>query len=214
MSNIATINHATQMCSRLVSQYADKTKFRAFLTAIAAVPVNLEEAFAAIGLVLDPTVVEGQQLDICGALAGVTRKLPNGDSLPTDAAFRVLVLAKIVRNSCKGTVPEMHLMLRFLFGDPDVHVVDLGGMAMHAQIGRLLTDDETSVLALTSGDSQVQGAILPKPAGVRLSLSERAATDFFCFSDIGDPGVPLITGGMGFSDVSAPTGTWAGIVSP
>lgn len=212
MSNIATISHASQMVSRLASQYADKTKFRAFLASVAAPAENLEEAFADVGLVLDPTTAEGQQLEICGHLVGVTRTLPNGDAL-SDAQFRVLVLAKITRNHCKGAVPEMHAALRFLFGDPDVHVQDLGSMAMHAQIGRLLTAAEESVLALTSGDSLVPGGILPKPSGVSLSLSERDATDFFCFSDISDPGVPLIVGGMGFSDVATPTGTWASLVT-
>ena len=100
---VPTINHATQMLSRLVSQYTTKTKFRAFLAAVAAVPVNIEEAFADIGLSLDPSTSEGQQLDICGALVGVSRVLPNGDTL-TDAQYRVLVLAKIARNACKGTV--------------------------------------------------------------------------------------------------------------
>ena len=211
--SIAAINHSTQALSRLVSQYANKTKLRALLTGIGVTANNIETALTAIGAVLDPTVTQGQQLDICGYLAGVTRRLPNGDALTSDAEFRILVLAKIVRNACKGTVPEMHAMLMFLFGSPDVHILDLGWMAMHAQIGRLLTADEKSVLELTSGDSQVAGAILPKPAGVRLSLSERPAADFFCFSDISDPGVPLITGGMGFSDIASPTGSWASLVS-
>jgi hypothetical protein len=210
--SVTAINHASQMISRLASQYATKTKFRSFLAAIAAVPTNLEEVFADVGLALDPTTAEGEQLDICGRLVGVTRTLPNGGTL-TDAQFRILVLAKITRNVCKGTVPEMQTLLRFLFGNPDVHVQDLGGMAMHAQVGRLLTDDEESVLALTSGDSQVAGAILPKPAGVKLTLSERAATGFFCFSDVSNPGTVLITGGMGFSDASTPIGSWAGVIT-
>lgn len=210
--SVTSINHASQMISRLASQYATKTKFRAFLSAIAAVPVNLEDVFAAIGEALDPSTAEGEQLEICGYLVGVSKTLPNGATL-TDAQFRVLVLAKITRNKCKGTTPEMHEALLFLFGNPDVHVQDLGKMAMHAQVGRILTADEKSVLALTSGDSQVAGAILPRPAGVSLALSEHAATDFFCFSDVSDPGVPLMTGGIGFSDIASPTGTWASLVT-
>jgi hypothetical protein len=210
--NITTIAHAAQMLSRLVSQYADKTRFRAFLTDIAAVPNNLEAAFAAIGEAIDPTTATGEQLDLCGGLVGASRTLPSGDTL-SDAEFRVLVLAKIARNKCKGTVPDMHAALMFLFGNPDVQVVDTGGMAMEAQIGRLLTTDEKSVLSIASGDSLTPGGILPKPSGVRLTMTERAATDFFCFSTITNPGVPLITGGMGFSEVSTPAGTWAGVVT-
>ena len=214
--DIATINHATQALSRLVSQYADKPKLRALLTGIGGVANNIETALAAIGEALDPTVALGEQLEICGFLVGVSKVLPNGDAL-TDGQFRVLVLAQIARNHCKGTVPDMRAALRFIFDSSnagvDMQVDDLGGMAMHAQLGRLLTSDERSVLDITSGDSQTPGGILPKPSGVTLTLSERAATDFFCFSDISAPGVPLLTGGIGFSDIGSPTGSWAGAIT-
>lgn len=209
--SIATINHATQAISRLASQYADKAKLRALLTGIGGVAQNIETALAAIGITLDVAIVLGQQLEICGYLVGASKTLPNGTVL-NDTNYRILTRAKIARNSCKGTVPEMLAAFDLIFSHPDVELQDLGWMAMHAQIGRLLSGDEKSMLALSSGDSMVAGAILPKPAGVSLAVSERDTADFFCFSDVADPGVPLMTGGMGFSDVSTPTGTWASLV--
>jgi len=130
-----------------------------------------------------------------------------------DAKYRVLVMVKIARNSCKGTAPELLAALRYIFSNPDIELDDSGGMAMHAQINRSLTSDEKSAVAIASGDSLTPGGILPRPSGVRLVLSERSSVNFFCFSDVSAPGTPLIAGGIGFSDIATPTGTWAGVIT-
>lgn len=208
---IVAINHATQMLSRLVSQYVTKPRFRAFLAAIAAPPNNLETAFTAIGNVLDPTVSEGQQLDICGGLVGVSRTLPNGAAL-TDDEYRIFVLAKIVRNKCKGTMPEMRAALRFIFdptndggaGGVDVIVQDREHMSIECAIGREPTANEIAALGLNDD-------LLPRPSGVQLDRRWQAA-GCFGFSSSADPGVPILTGALPFETHIPPTtGRWAGV---
>jgi hypothetical protein len=216
--DIEQINYTTQALGRLAQQYVGKPKLTARLTALATLTQDLDSCIQAIAARMNVNTAVGIWLDICGWLAGVARVLPNGEVL-ADEPYRTLVIAKVARNHCKGDVPSMLAQLKRLFDKEnvgyDIHVQDLGSMAMHVQIGRILSLDERSILSITSGVSMIPGGILPKPMGVKLSVSERphfgpGNNEFFCFSGPDDPGTPLLDGGMGFSDPSSPTGMWAG----
>lgn len=214
---VTQIDYQVQALGRLAQQYVDRTKFRARVSFLAAMAQDLDASIQAFAGKLNVTTAAGKWLDIIGWLVGVARVLPNQDVL-TDGPYRTLILAKIARNHCTADVPSMIEQFRNLF-DPGgtngtaIVVTDHGQMAMTAEIGRPLTDAEKSILAITSGISQIPGGILPKPMGVRLTVGDRASTGFFSFTDVDNPGVPLTVGGRGFSDTEDPASTtWAGVV--
>lgn len=217
MSDITYKNYVAQGLGRLANQYVGKTKLTARLTALLNGVQDLDICAVNMGvyrLLVDSGV--GGWLDVCGRFVGVARKLPNGASLG-DADYRNLLQARIARNHCQGTIPEMVAQLTLLL-DPTGHgdqieVFDTGKMSVHAQVGRPVTANEASVFSITSGISKAPFGILPKPSGVKMQISDRAVTGFFCFStSTSAPLTPAVVGGQGFSDFNDPTGSWAKVV--
>lgn len=83
-----------------------------------------------------------------------------GTSVLADPEYRMIILAKIVKNHSRGTVEDFTSALSFMFGGVPTVVDDPGGMAVGVAIGRPVTLTE---IALLNQD------ILPRPAGVRVS---------------------------------------------
>jgi hypothetical protein len=215
--DITYFNYVAQGLSRLANQYVGKPKLTARLTALLNGVQDLD--ICAVNMSVYRLLVDsgiGAWLDVCGRIVGIPRKLPNGTTL-NDSDYRVLLRARIARNHAHGTIPELVAALTGLLdpqghGDP-IKVFDTGKMSVHVQVGRLVTADEKSILGITSGISKIPFGLLPKPSGVRMQLSDRAATGFFCFSTSKTaPMYPAIAGGQGFSNLSSPTGSWAKVV--
>ena len=111
---------------------------------------------------------EGVQLDIIGRIVGVDRLLSfhpvSGDSpLMNDSTYRMVIKAKIIQNTWKGTLDELYEAWAVLF--PEVRyfqIQDLQDMTYNVVIMGAFTPLERELIA--------NGYIIPKPEGVRINL--------------------------------------------
>lgn len=100
-------------------------------------------------------------------------------TLMGDVEFRLILQAKITKNSAHATGEDIENVLAYIFGTNIVNVDDLGGMVIGLAIGRQLTQVEQSIL--TNLD------LLPRPACVLIgSVTTFTAGDYFGFSDLNE----------------------------
>lgn len=116
-------------------------------------------------------------------------------SILGDIEYRLLLKAKIVKNSSKATAPEIEDLLAYLFGVDVVNVDDYGGMVIGLAIGRQLTLIEQAILT--------QVDLLPRPACVLIaSVTTYDASDYFGFSDLS--GRVIQPGALPFGELTNP----------
>jgi len=83
----------------------------------------------------------------------------------SDAAFRILIFAKILANICDGSIPAMNQLLLTLFPNRgNCYVVDGGNMTIEFAFNFVLTPVELAILG--------QLGVLPKPVGVSATVVE------------------------------------------
>lgn len=140
---------------------------------------------------------EGVQLDIIGRIVGVDRLLSfhpvSGDSpLMNDSTYRMVIKAKIIQNTWKGTLDELYEAWAVLF--PEVRyfqIQDLQDMTYNVVIMGAFTPLERELIA--------NGYIIPKPEGVRINLLTITDTS----------GLPLFAYDMDTYLLSGYTSHWA-----
>lgn len=140
---------------------------------------------------------EGVQLDIIGRIVGVDRLLSfhpvSGDSpLMNDSTYRMVIKAKIIQNTWKGTLDELYEAWAVLF--PEVRyfqIQDLQDMTYNVVIMGAFTPLERELIA--------NGHIIPKPEGVRINLLTITDTS----------GLPLFAYDMDTYLLSGYTSHWA-----
>jgi Protein of unknown function (DUF2612) len=184
-------DYTAQAHGRVILQYRESPKLLGFIDALMAPVQDIENALVTIPALDDVDLATGVNLDVTGDLVGQGRELVNGD-VSDDPAYRVLIKARISRNTSHSTGEEVLKSLQQLFGTPPTVLPmvlwDFGGMAMGYAIGRALTADEIAIL---SGPD-----IIARPMGVQVSMRETFdPLDYFGFDD--DPGA------TGFADDSA-----------
>ena len=139
----------------------------------------------------------GVQLDIIGRIVGVDRLLSfhpvSGDSpLMNDSTYRMIIKAKIIQNTWKGTLDELYEAWAVLF--PEVRyfqIQDLQDMTYNVVIMGAFTPLERELIA--------NGYIIPKPEGVRINLLTITDTS----------GLPLFAYDMDTYLLSGYTSHWA-----
>ena len=72
----ATINHAALALSRLALQYANSTRFQAYVAALLAPADELETVSQLVAVQSDIDVAQGVQLDTIGSIVGASRIIP------------------------------------------------------------------------------------------------------------------------------------------
>lgn len=140
---------------------------------------------------------EGVQLDIIGRIVGVDRLLSfhpvSGDSpLMNDSTYRMVIKAKIIQNTWKGTLDDLYEAWAVLF--PEVRyfqIQDLQDMTYNVVIMGAFTPLERELIA--------NGYIIPKPEGVRINLLTITDTS----------GLPLFAYDMDTYLLSGYTSHWA-----
>ena len=139
----------------------------------------------------------GVQLDIIGRIVGVDRLLSfhpvSGDSpRMNDSTYRMVIKAKIIQNTWKGTLDELYEAWAVLF--PEVRyfqIQDLQDMTYNVVIMGAFTPLERELIA--------NGYIIPKPEGVRINLLTITDTS----------GLPLFAYDMDTYLLSGYTSHWA-----
>lgn len=162
-----------QALRHVVSQYRGSTKLLAFISGLAALAQEIQDALLAIPPLDDVDVATGVNLEVTGDLVGQGRQLVNGD-LVADATYRLLINARIGRNHSHATGEDIIALLGIIFPGAPVRIVDYENMAIAYRIGVVLTADEIAAL---------NGDILPRPMGVRLNQSYYDPANYFGFAD-------------------------------
>jgi hypothetical protein len=146
--------------NRVLLQYkVAAPNLNAFIATIADRCQEAANALVTTPTLDDPSIAAGHNLDVTAEIVGQARELLNGDFV-TDAQLRLLIQARIARNTSHATGEDLIAGLALIFPGAPIRYFDLGGMTISYLIGAVLTADDVAVL---SGD------ILPRPAGVEIN---------------------------------------------
>lgn len=176
----------------ITSQHKVQPKFTAWLTSALGIVYDGMDLAKDIPQYFDLDKAIGKQLDILGTIIGRSRVLnfqPSGGTSPVldDDNYRLALKAKIAQNQWDGTLPQIYEIWYSLFSNASLIVVDNQNMTMSALVEGNL---DPIAIELVAG-----GYIIPKPAGVGLTIIE--VTNVSSSSCIGG----LVTG-MDFITVS------------
>lgn len=151
--------------SRIYWQYKNAPKLiQWILTLPEVVQSNIVEQAEKIRRILDIDNAEGEQLDICGRIAGY-RKRPVGRFYPgcvvaevDDVLYRKMIKAKICKNNGIATIDDVKAAADYIL-DVDVTVLDAQDMTM-----RLVWQDDSVSIAVQQLVSDYD--LIPRPQGV------------------------------------------------
>lgn len=180
--------------STVISQYANSPVLLKLIANMAEYidPTALFDDF--YKRIFDVDTAEGYGLDVWGRIVGVTRvlQLPLNDqylgfeeaapsSYPfgsgvffnnsaltsnfalSDNAYRRLIFAKALANISDGSIPAINQILINLFGQyGNCYVTDGGDMTMTYTFGSQLSGVDFAIVS--------QSGVLPRPAGVRVTI--------------------------------------------
>lgn len=213
----------------ITSQHRNKKKFKAVVEANAKFYVHLQSVFNSMIEKFDIDQAVGDQLDIIGKWAGVSRFIRSplvgiyfewgaasvgwssgiwqGEFSPTsgltslpDDIYRTLIKAKIAANRWDGTIPSAYDIWETVFTDNAVIIQDNQNMSIIVAVVGSTLDALTQAL--------LTGGYIPlKPEGVKVQYYA-VPTDtnpVFVWGGSGTPG--LETGGWS-------TASWANILAP
>ena len=109
----------------------------------------------------------GAQLDILGALVGISRNLSVAveglNAVLDDDAYRLLIRGKIVANSWDGTNAGLVSMLQDVFQDYEVSFTDNMDMSISFAVDGEISDNERLLI--------LNGLVLMVPAGMGASVA-------------------------------------------
>lgn len=98
-----------------------------------------------------------------------------GNREPTDEEYRLLIKAKIIKNTTKSTTEDTIFAFRFLFSVGQAFIDEHGPAKVRIGIGKLLSPVEKGLLFEFKGT----GGLLPKTAGVLYEFLEFQSTRVF-----------------------------------
>lgn len=184
-------DYDAQAQSRVLHQYKESTNLKGTISDNAELFQDIEDCLVVIPTLLDPAVATGVNLDRIGELVGQSRVLSSGTEL-NDAAYRLLIAQRILRNRAIGSGPEFVAALEYVFGATPFLFQDLGHMAARVSVATAgpPTDDQLAILG---------SDVMPRPMAVGVTRLWYDPDNYFGFSDdpnadgfgeIGDPPPP------------------------
>lgn len=168
-------DHDTQAASRVAMQYADKPRFMATVALHAEAAQGIEDCAVTIPLLDDPDIATGVNLDVTGELVGQGRVLLDG-TVSSDAFYRTLIAARILRNRSKATSPEFIAALEAIVFSGAFRFYDLGHMTIGIEVAGEPNSNQKAL---------IEGGPIPKAAGVGVIKLWYVDANFFGFQ--GDP---------------------------
>lgn len=147
----------------ITSQYRDKPKFIAWLTAAVNKIQGVTNLAEMLDVAFDIDKAKGAQLDVLGHIVGQQRRVnfqPTDGSSPvlSDEYYRVLLKAKIIKNIWRGSVEDLQPVWETLFPGGQIIVKDNQDMTI--DVGVL------GVVPSVVRDLVKYGYIVPKPQSV------------------------------------------------
>lgn len=178
------IDHKAQAQSRIYGQYRDKPKFVEWIGINGEIGNEFEPVLFDVSESYDIDAATTHELDVLGNIVVLNRSFESElayvatqvgsaqvggsqltaatgtvDQALSNAVFRLLIRAKIVKNNGDATLDGIIEALRFVVETDDIQIRDNEDMTFDVVFG-VLTDLEREVLT--------KYAITPKPQGVRV----------------------------------------------
>lgn len=197
------INHETLAISRLATQFSESVNLKAYITSMLSEANNLEQALQDTVVMRWLVNATGKQLDAIGVLVGQPRiiisaslikyfgfgndnlgfssgasfksldSIDTGNRLLDDNEYRFFIGTRVIKNNLLITIPNLISFFMRTFAVEHVNITD-GYLVYSVQLGRMLTENEKSLLLHTD--------LVPKVAGFRVSYSNYDNDDFFGFA--------------------------------
>lgn len=133
------------------------------------------------------------------SLGGVFYSLDDplsGNTVLSDAQYRLFIKAKIIKNSTNVTPNQFLSFLSFVFGSPVNMIIAEGGAEFTALLGKNLTSFERVLLTYVSTVNGYSSRFVPKPIGVRVNFGSFNYDNYFGF--LGAPNA------KGYADLTIP----------
>lgn len=158
-------DYTEKLKSRIYLQYKNSPKLIKWLLILPEIAKsNIVEQLEKIRNILDIDNAEGEQLNICGRIAGLHKrpviKLPPDcvEREVDDDIFRILIKAKIFKNNSIATIDDIKDAADYLLGI-DINVLDGQDMTM-----RLVWEDDSVSVAVQKLVDNYD--LIPRPQGV------------------------------------------------
>lgn len=155
-----------QYLDLITSEHADKPNFTAWLSAALNKVNDGINASNSIASAFDITTAVGTQLDTLGQVIGQLRNigvpLTGTSSILDDTYYRMVLQAKIARNSWDGRIDQIYSIWNNAFPDSPLQIIDNQDMTMQAIVSSLTDTIATELVTA--------GFIIPKPMGVTLVI--------------------------------------------
>lgn len=150
----------------ITSQHRGKTRFLQWVDTLCAMTDPLAGTLETMEQVYRLDTVVGAQLDVLGALAGVSRRLtfrPVDGRSPVldDATYRFLIKAGIIQNRWNGKNESIMALWRTVYPDVELELIDNQDMTITVTAHDVKDQFIVELIA--------NGYILPKPEGVEIT---------------------------------------------
>jgi hypothetical protein len=107
-----------------------------------------------------------------------------GNVTLNDTLYRILIKAKIAKNTTNATPEELIGFANFMFSTTGSDILDEGGAKFRILIGRPLTREEVGLLRYVNHEASYSSKLFPKPVGVRMDFSSFDYDAFFGFQGV------------------------------
>lgn len=152
----------------LTSEYRLAPNLNAWLTQLLTPLDDVSNCLLSMPEAFDLDYATGVQLDILGAIEGVSRTVgfqPSGGVSPVldDTTYRLLIQATIANNQWNGTQSELYPIWQNLFPGGNIIIVDNQNMSATIALSGVFTSIVQDLI--------VNGYIVPRPEGVAYNFT-------------------------------------------
>lgn len=175
------INHSTKALDRVIWQYRSSENFKAWIDTLPSVAqTELELPMEEMLNILDVDnesglfdYKESVYLNVVGAIVG---KIRNHILLLDDDVYRVVIKAKIRKNSSTALIDNIKEAIEFITDGIEAEINDKQNMSFSVVFAENLGSSLRTILSTFD--------LIPRPQGVKVHLSEPAPEEpFFGFSE-------------------------------
>lgn len=165
-----------RMYNHLLSQFRNKPNIKAFLSAVGNELDSIDKAREQIRTQIWPDTAVGKQLDICGEVADISRRVENAIAMDffgfpdhgnmgfgqapfrrmydnyltssnlNDRYYRLAVIAKIEKNTTDCSRVSTVHSIKNVFNVERISAVNAGNAKMRIGIGRVVTSQESRLI--------------------------------------------------------------------
>ena len=165
----------------VTSEHATKPKYMAWVKTLLRPFIDIINLNDGVKSAFNLDTAVGVQLDILGKILVQSREMnfqPSDGSSPIlgDEDYRLLLRAKVLKNQWKGTIGDFYTYWNTLFRDYPLNVYIIDNQDMQP----IVVSWRSQVSSLI-GDFLTNGLLIPKPAGLGLTIREIDIETIFGF---------------------------------